>query len=91
MSGITFDKAKFSVGLRDNIINIPDSNISLQQACHKFVMTRVQACSKLTKASKSPSNELAASLPQACRANSLQIIAKTEYEHNPGENSRPTA
>ncbi|GBM04329.1 hypothetical protein AVEN_95030-1 [Araneus ventricosus] len=43
----------------------PDSNFSLQQACHKFVMTRVQvhhkfvmtrvqACSKLTKASKSP-------------------------------------
>ncbi|GBM69598.1 hypothetical protein AVEN_152680-1 [Araneus ventricosus] len=62
----------------------PDSNISLQQACHKFVMTRVQACSKLTKASKSPWNELAASLPQACRANSLQIIAKTEYEYNPG-------
>ncbi|GBO04333.1 hypothetical protein AVEN_150388-1 [Araneus ventricosus] len=23
-------------------------------------------------------------LQQACRANSLQIIAKTEYEHNPG-------
>ncbi|GBM54396.1 hypothetical protein AVEN_83004-1 [Araneus ventricosus] len=54
------------------------------QACHKFVMTRVQACSKLTKASKSPWNELAASLSQAYRANSLQIIAKTEYEHNPG-------
>ncbi|GBN97070.1 hypothetical protein AVEN_211362-1, partial [Araneus ventricosus] len=67
------------------IINdIPDSNFSLQQACHKFVMTRVQACSKLTKASKSPWNELAASLPQAYRANSLQNIAKTEYEHNPG-------
>ncbi|GBO10781.1 hypothetical protein AVEN_51668-1 [Araneus ventricosus] len=43
----------------------PDSNFSLQQACHKFVMTRVQvchkfvmtrvqACSKLTKAPKSP-------------------------------------
>ncbi|GBN55051.1 hypothetical protein AVEN_161789-1 [Araneus ventricosus] len=73
----------------------PDSNYSLQQACHKFAMTRVQAChkfvmarvqvcSKLTKASKSPWNEVAASLPQACRANSLQIIAKTEYEHNPG-------
>ncbi|GBM12510.1 hypothetical protein AVEN_188688-1 [Araneus ventricosus] len=56
----------------------PDSNISLQQACHKFVMTRVQACRKLTKASKSPWNELAASLPQACRANSLQIITKTD-------------
>ncbi|GBM64373.1 hypothetical protein AVEN_11645-1 [Araneus ventricosus] len=61
----------------------PDINFSLQQACHKFVMTRVQAChkfvmtrvqacSKLTKASKSPWNELAANLPQACRANSLQ-------------------
>ncbi|GBM93212.1 hypothetical protein AVEN_84853-1 [Araneus ventricosus] len=61
------------------------------QACHKFVMIRVQACSKLTKASKSPWNELAASVPQACRANSLQIIAKTEHEHNPGLNSRPTA
>ncbi|GBN30418.1 hypothetical protein AVEN_98089-1 [Araneus ventricosus] len=52
---------------------IPDSNFSLQQACykfvmtrvqscHKFVMTRVQACGKLTKASKSPWDELAASL-----------------------------
>ncbi|GBO24140.1 hypothetical protein AVEN_121671-1 [Araneus ventricosus] len=61
-----------------------NSDFSLQQACHKFVMTRLQACSKLTKASKSPWNELAASLPQVFRANSLQIIAKTEYEHNPG-------
>ncbi|GBO31721.1 hypothetical protein AVEN_163542-1 [Araneus ventricosus] len=45
--------------------DFPDSNFSLQQACHKFVMTRVQvchkfvmtrvqACSKLTKAPKSP-------------------------------------
>ncbi|GBM83510.1 hypothetical protein AVEN_56222-1 [Araneus ventricosus] len=52
----------------------PDRNFNLQQAClkfvmtrvqacHKFVMIRVQACSKLTKASKSPWNELAASLP----------------------------
>ncbi|GBL95669.1 hypothetical protein AVEN_100220-1, partial [Araneus ventricosus] len=24
----------------------PDSNFSLQQACHKFVMTRVQVCDK---------------------------------------------
>ncbi|GBN85843.1 hypothetical protein AVEN_250852-1 [Araneus ventricosus] len=32
----------------------PDSNFSLQKACHKFVMTRVQACGKLTKAPKSP-------------------------------------
>ncbi|GBL88580.1 hypothetical protein AVEN_100386-1 [Araneus ventricosus] len=61
-----------------------DSNFSLQQACHKFAMTRVQACSKLTKASKSPWNELAASLPQVCRASLLQIIAKTEYETQPG-------
>ncbi|GBM92026.1 hypothetical protein AVEN_126353-1 [Araneus ventricosus] len=38
--------------------DVPDSNFSLQQAYHKFVMTRVQACSKLgsklTKAPKSP-------------------------------------
>ncbi|GBM55247.1 hypothetical protein AVEN_168392-1 [Araneus ventricosus] len=51
----------------------PDSNFSLQQAfhkfvmtrvqvCYKFVMTRVQACSKLTKAPKLPWNELAGSL-----------------------------
>ncbi|GBO40875.1 hypothetical protein AVEN_140719-1 [Araneus ventricosus] len=26
--------------------SIPDSNFSLQQACHKFVMTRVQVCHK---------------------------------------------
>ncbi|GBO04591.1 hypothetical protein AVEN_217453-1 [Araneus ventricosus] len=74
---------------------VPDRNFRLQQACHKFVMTRmqachkfvmirVQACSKLTKASKSPWNELAASLQQACRANSLQIIAKTEYKRDLG-------
>ncbi|GBM84714.1 hypothetical protein AVEN_250037-1 [Araneus ventricosus] len=85
----------------ENMFQIPSdflqlgSNFSLQQLCHKFVMTRVQscrefvmtrvqACSKLTKASKSPWNELAASLPQACRANSLQIIAETKYEHYPG-------
>ncbi|GBO26662.1 hypothetical protein AVEN_76415-1 [Araneus ventricosus] len=61
----------------------PNQMAILQQTCHKFVMTRVQACRKLTKASKSTWNELAASFPQACRANSLQIIAKTEYEHNP--------
>ncbi|GBN49187.1 hypothetical protein AVEN_251274-1 [Araneus ventricosus] len=54
------------------------------QACHKFVMTRVQACSKLTKAAKSLWNELAESLPQACRANSLQIITKAENKHNTG-------
>ncbi|GBM10530.1 hypothetical protein AVEN_109325-1 [Araneus ventricosus] len=41
---------------------VPDSNFSLQQACRKFVMTRVKACSKLTKAPKSPWNEIAASL-----------------------------
>ncbi|GBN31309.1 hypothetical protein AVEN_148843-1 [Araneus ventricosus] len=46
-----------------------DSNFSLQQAYHKFVMTRVQACSKLTKASKSPWYELAASLPCKLIAN----------------------
>ncbi|GBN14711.1 hypothetical protein AVEN_232347-1 [Araneus ventricosus] len=63
---------------------LPDSNFSLQQACHKFVMTRVQACSKLTKASKSPWNELAASLPQACRENSLQVIAKNRVRTQPG-------
>ncbi|GBO22900.1 hypothetical protein AVEN_226893-1 [Araneus ventricosus] len=40
----------------------PDSNFSLQQACHKFAMTGVQACSKSTKASKSPWSELAAGL-----------------------------
>ncbi|GBM10273.1 hypothetical protein AVEN_49994-1 [Araneus ventricosus] len=71
-----------------NNIN-PDSNCSLQQACHKFVMTRVQACHKfvmirvqacsnLTKASKSPWNELAASLPQACRANSSKNRVRTQ-------------
>ncbi|GBN04021.1 hypothetical protein AVEN_43963-1 [Araneus ventricosus] len=44
------------------LTRIPDSNFSLQQACQKFDMTRVQACSKLTKASKSSWNELAVSL-----------------------------
>ncbi|GBN76373.1 hypothetical protein AVEN_70538-1, partial [Araneus ventricosus] len=52
-----------------NAETFPDSNFSLQQVCHKFVMTRVQACSKLTKASKSPWNELAASLPCKLIAN----------------------
>ncbi|GBM29704.1 hypothetical protein AVEN_156890-1 [Araneus ventricosus] len=74
-SGIFTDESKTISGvgdafcvLKDNLecqSSIPDSNFSLQQACHKFVMTRVQvcdkfvvtrvqACSKLTKAPKSP-------------------------------------
>ncbi|GBL76644.1 hypothetical protein AVEN_88298-1 [Araneus ventricosus] len=67
----------------------PDSNFSLQQACHKFVMTRVQACrklvmtrvqacSKLTKASKSPWNELAASLPCKLIANYSKNRVRTQ-------------
>ncbi|GBM65285.1 hypothetical protein AVEN_193817-1 [Araneus ventricosus] len=56
----------------------PDSNFSLQQACHKFVMTRVQACSKLTKASKSPWKELAASLPCELIANYSKNRERTQ-------------
>ncbi|GBM59263.1 hypothetical protein AVEN_66208-1 [Araneus ventricosus] len=56
------------------------SNFSLQQACHKFVMTRVQACSKLTKASKSPWNELAASWP----CNLIVNYSKNRVRREPG-------
>ncbi|GBM63988.1 hypothetical protein AVEN_17566-1 [Araneus ventricosus] len=46
----------------------PDSNFSLQEACNKFDMTRVQACNKcaneLTQAWKSPWDELVAGLPR---------------------------
>ncbi|GBM18079.1 hypothetical protein AVEN_75508-1 [Araneus ventricosus] len=56
----------------------PDSNFSLQQACHKFVMTRVQACSKLTKASKSPWNEVAESLPCKLIANYSKNRVRTQ-------------
>ncbi|GBO15357.1 hypothetical protein AVEN_112444-1 [Araneus ventricosus] len=56
----------------------PDSNFNLQQACHKFVMTRVQACSKLTKDSKSPWNELAASLPCKLIANYSKNRVRTQ-------------
>ncbi|GBO08106.1 hypothetical protein AVEN_56480-1 [Araneus ventricosus] len=67
----------------------PDSNFSLQQdchkfvttrvhACHKFVMTRVQDCSKLTKDSKSPWNELAASLPCKLIANYSKNRVRTQ-------------
>ncbi|GBO12581.1 Transposable element Tcb1 transposase, partial [Araneus ventricosus] len=31
---------------RTNVMKFPDSNFSLQQARHKFVMTRVQVCHK---------------------------------------------
>ncbi|GBL59096.1 hypothetical protein AVEN_55606-1, partial [Araneus ventricosus] len=66
-----------------------DSNFSLQQAyhkfvmtrvqaCHKFVMTRVQACSKLKKASKSPWNEHAASLPCKLIANYSKNKVRTQ-------------
>ncbi|GBM05284.1 hypothetical protein AVEN_146859-1 [Araneus ventricosus] len=58
--------------------NNPDSNFSLQKACHKFVMTRVQACSKLTKASKSKWNELAASLPCKLIANYSKNRVRTQ-------------
>ncbi|GBN80334.1 hypothetical protein AVEN_65110-1 [Araneus ventricosus] len=63
---------------------------SLQQICHDKSASVKQVCSKLTQASKSPWDELAANLQQTCTANSLQIIAKTEYEHNRGKNLRPT-
>ncbi|GBL80007.1 hypothetical protein AVEN_29027-1 [Araneus ventricosus] len=56
---------------------------SLQQICHDKSAVK-QVCSKLTQASKSPWDELVANLQQTCTANSLQIIARTEYEHNPG-------
>ncbi|GBO06764.1 hypothetical protein AVEN_158492-1 [Araneus ventricosus] len=67
----------------------PDSNFSLQQACrkfvmtrvqacHKFVMTRVQACSKLTKTSKSSWNELAGSLPCELIANYSKNRVRTQ-------------
>ncbi|GBM41189.1 hypothetical protein AVEN_35760-1 [Araneus ventricosus] len=65
-------------GLFSYIKTFPDSNFSLQQACHKFVMTRVQACSKLTKASKSPWNELAASLPCKLIANYSKNRVRTQ-------------
>ncbi|GBN82889.1 hypothetical protein AVEN_139953-1, partial [Araneus ventricosus] len=41
-------------------------------------MTRVQACSKLTKASKSPWNELAASLPCKLIANYSKNRVRTQ-------------
>ncbi|GBL94227.1 hypothetical protein AVEN_23729-1 [Araneus ventricosus] len=75
---------------------LPDSNFSLQQACHKFVMTRVQvchkfvmtrvqACSKLAASSRKLRSHHETNLQQTCRANLLQIKAKTEYtKHNPG-------
>ncbi|GBN87702.1 hypothetical protein AVEN_220716-1 [Araneus ventricosus] len=45
-----------------NIIEpIPDSNFSLQQACHKFVMTRVQVCYKFVMTSVQACSKLAAS------------------------------
>ncbi|GBO09760.1 hypothetical protein AVEN_195728-1 [Araneus ventricosus] len=52
------------------------SNLALQ-ACNKFDMTASlkQVCTKLTQAPKSPCVKFAMS-------NSLQTIAKTEYEHN---------
>ncbi|GBM63734.1 hypothetical protein AVEN_95535-1 [Araneus ventricosus] len=72
----------------------PDRNFSLQQACHKFVMTRVQvchkfvmtrvqACSKLTKAAKSPWNELAASLPCKLIANYSKNRVRTQPGKEP--------
>ncbi|GBO15467.1 hypothetical protein AVEN_107745-1 [Araneus ventricosus] len=39
----------------------PDSNFSLQQACHKFVMTRVQVCHKFVMTSVQACSKLAAS------------------------------
>ncbi|GBL98707.1 hypothetical protein AVEN_8612-1 [Araneus ventricosus] len=39
----------------------PDSNFSLQQACHKFVMTRVQVCDKFVVTRVQACSKLAAS------------------------------
>ncbi|GBM17914.1 hypothetical protein AVEN_111069-1 [Araneus ventricosus] len=39
----------------------PDSNFSLQQACHKFVMTRVQVCHKFVMTRVQACSKLAAS------------------------------
>ncbi|GBM34481.1 hypothetical protein AVEN_106718-1 [Araneus ventricosus] len=62
----------------DRQIGSPDSNFSLQQACHKFVMTRGKACGELTKASKSPWNELAASLHCKLIANYSKNRVRTQ-------------
>ncbi|GBO21116.1 hypothetical protein AVEN_76017-1 [Araneus ventricosus] len=39
----------------------PDSNFSLQQACHKFVMTRVQVCHKFVMTRAQACSKLTAS------------------------------
>ncbi|GBO40318.1 hypothetical protein AVEN_273272-1 [Araneus ventricosus] len=64
--------------------NLHCKSASLQQIFHDKSASVKQVCNKLTQASKSPWDELAANLQQTCTANSLQIIAKAEYEHNPG-------
>ncbi|GBM41428.1 hypothetical protein AVEN_162910-1 [Araneus ventricosus] len=45
----------------DPSVDNPDSNFSLQQACHKFVMTRVQVCHKFVMTSVQACSKLAAS------------------------------
>ncbi|GBM46839.1 hypothetical protein AVEN_183706-1 [Araneus ventricosus] len=55
VSGIIKQNTKHSAG------NNPDSNFSLQQACHKFVMTREQVCDKFVVTRVQACSKLAAS------------------------------
>ncbi|GBN99658.1 hypothetical protein AVEN_114370-1 [Araneus ventricosus] len=61
----------------------PDSSFRLQQAC----TANLQACSKLTQASKSPRDELAASLPCQTHCRHSKMSTKKTSD----QNSRPTA
>ncbi|GBO36731.1 hypothetical protein AVEN_264071-1 [Araneus ventricosus] len=44
----------------------PDSNFSLQQACHKFVMTRVQVCHKFVMTRVQVCHKFVMTRVQAC-------------------------
>ncbi|GBM32768.1 hypothetical protein AVEN_83736-1 [Araneus ventricosus] len=48
----------------------PDSNFSLQQACHKFVMTRVQVCHKFVMTRVQVCHKFVMTRVQACNSSS---------------------
>ncbi|GBO25173.1 hypothetical protein AVEN_162428-1 [Araneus ventricosus] len=68
----------------------PDSNFSLQQACHKFVMTRVQVCDKfvvtrvqacsLQQVNESSEVTMKRTCNQVCRIKLIaELLAKTRH------------
>ncbi|GBM49863.1 hypothetical protein AVEN_191258-1 [Araneus ventricosus] len=62
----------------------PDSNFSLQQACNKFDMTRVQASNKFETSYSKLRSHHGTNLQQACRVKLIANYSKNRVRTQPG-------